>query len=127
MSYLIALYVYYHGNNLALFGINKGATDEELNNKGLKRPEEINPDFVDSELINAALEEEEKERQTETTMNWDHMMKDAINKAQKSTYDLHQGGFVEGSIFDQTSNAVVDSYDEDGSIPMDFFSSINGF
>ena len=41
MSYLIALYVYYHGNNLAVFGITKGARDEDLNNRGTNRPEEI--------------------------------------------------------------------------------------
>ena len=39
MSYLIGLYVRYHGNNLEVFGINIGAPDSVLNNSGLKRPE----------------------------------------------------------------------------------------
>lgn len=127
MSYLIALYVYYHGNNLAVFGITKGATDEELNNKGLKRPEEINPDLVSRKLIDSAIKQEEKEKRAEKEMNWNAMMASAIMKAQKETYKRSQAGIVQNTVFDATPEAVMDSYEDEGSIPMDFFSSINGF
>ena len=88
MSYLIALYVYYHGNNLAVFGITKGARDEDLNNKGLKRPEEINPDLVDQQLIKSAQEEEEKQIETDKELNWNDILRSSIQKAQKMTYEL---------------------------------------
>ena len=61
MSYLIALYVYYHGDNLAMFGITRGARDEDLDNSGLKRPEEIDPSLVDPALIAAAKKREQQE------------------------------------------------------------------
>ena len=63
MSYLIALYVYYHGDNLALFGITKGARDEDLNNGGLKRPEEIDPTLVDPNLIEGVKKQERMEEE----------------------------------------------------------------
>ena len=125
MSYLIALYVYYHGNNLAVFGITKGAREEDLNNRGTKRPEEINPDLVSQDLINAAIEIEEKENQTREVTEWETMMKSAIQQSQKQSYQMYQSGNVSNSVFDKSVDAMVESYEEDGSIPLDFFSSIN--
>ena len=127
MSYLIALYVYYHGNNLAVFGITKGARDEDLDNKGLKRPEEINPDLVDQQLIKSAQEEEEKQIETDKELNWNDILRSSIQKAQKMTYELQHSGMVNDTIFESTPDSVVDTYEDEGSIPLDFFSSINGF
>ena len=43
MSYLIALYVYYHGNNLHRYGFVKGELpDEEERNRGLSYEEQVN-------------------------------------------------------------------------------------
>lgn len=127
MSYLIALYVYYHGNNLTVFGIHKGAQEEELNNRGLKRPEEIDPTLVSNEIIQSAIDTANKEKATEQELNWNDMMRNAIQQSQKMTYDLSHAGFVENTIFDNTPEAVLEDYDDVGSIPLDFFSSINGF
>lgn len=127
MSYLIALYVYYHGNNLAVFGITKGARDEDLDNKGLKRPEEINPDLVDQQLIKSAQEEEEKQIETDKELNWNEILRSSIQKAQKMTYELQHSGMVNDTIFESTPDSIVDTYEDEGSIPLDFFSSINGF
>ena len=127
MSYLIALYVYYHGNNLAVFGITKGARDEDLNNKGMKRPEEIDPNLVSRELIDSAIKEEKKAVETAKAMDWDSMMKDAILKAQQKTFELKKAGVVQNTVFDSTPEAAMNSYEEDGFIPLDFFSSLNGY
>lgn len=125
MSYLIALYVYYHGDNLAVFGINKGAMDSELNNSGMKRPEEINPDLVSGDLIQAAIEIEEKEKQTKQVTDWNEMMRQAIHQSQKQTFQMYQSGNVHNTVFNNTTQAVIDDYEDEGSIPLDFFSSIN--
>ena len=123
MSYLIALYVYYHGNNLEVFGIRRGMMEDEPENQGLKRPEEINPDLVPREIINAAVEEEEKIKNTERN-NWDNLMREAILKSQKDSFKRQQGG-VEKTIFDTSTNPIVEENYDDGSIPLDFFTEIN--
>lgn len=126
MSYLIALYVYYHGNNLAVFGVTKGAREEDLNNTGIKHPEEINPDLVSRDLIQAAIEQEEKEKQTKQITDWNEMMRAAIQKSQQETFQMYQSGGIQNTVFNSTPDAVVESYEDEGSIPLDFFSSING-
>ena len=127
MSYLIALYVYYHGNNLLMFGINKAALEEELNNAGLKRPEEIDPTLVDPSLIKGAKEQEEKEKKYMQEFNYADMMKEIQRKAQVESYRLQKAGLVDTDTFKNTEEVVIDDGYDDGEIPMDFFSSINGF
>lgn len=126
MSYLIALYVYYHGNNLGVFGIDKGARDADLNNQGMKRPEEINPQLVDNRLIEDAKVQVQKEAITSQEMNWNEMMKAAIQKSQQETYRMFQAKQVENTVFDHTAESLVEDFDEQGSIGLDFFSEING-
>ena len=127
MSYLIALYVYYHGNNLAVFGITKGAQDEDLNNSGLKHTDEINPNLVSSEIINSAKEQEIKTEKTEKELNWNELMKQSIQKAQQMTYNINKAGLISNTIYDQTPESSVESFEDEGSIPLDFFSLLNGF
>jgi hypothetical protein len=125
MSYLIAMYVRYHGNNLELFGIQIGATDEELNNAGLKRPEEIDPSLVDKSLIDAAIKEEKLvSRQNE----YEKMMQDAIYKAQAESYKLQKKGMIDNTIFKNTPDFVMDDYADDGTFNSVFnsFNNLNG-
>lgn len=123
MSYLIALYVYYHGNNLEVFGIRRGMMENEPENRGMKHPEEINPDLVPQELIQDVIKQEEKEQMTDR-MNWDNLMREAIMQSQKDSYRMHQSG-IEHTVFDNSSNAIIDEGVDEGSIPLDFFTSIN--
>lgn len=127
MSYLIALYVYYHGNNLSVFGVTKGIRDEDANNKGLKRPDEVDPNLVPQDLINAAKEMEEKEEATKQLTEWESMMRNAILQSQQQSFQMHQTGNIDNSIFANSTNSLVESYEDEGSIPMDFFTSINNF
>ena len=124
MSYLIALYVFYHGNNLAVFGITKGAREEDLDNRGTKRPEEIDPTLVDPTLIEGVKKQEELK---EEEMNYLEMMREAMIQSQKETYKLHQTGNITNSIFDHTPDSVMEDYEEDGVIDLDFFNDLNGF
>ena len=121
---MIALYVFYHGNNLAVFGITKGAREEDLNNRGTKRPDEIDPTLVDPTLIEGVKKQEELK---EEEMNYLEMMREAMIQSQKETYKLHQTGNITNSIFDHTPDSVMEDYEEDGVIDLDFFNDLNGF
>jgi hypothetical protein len=125
MSYLITLYVYYHGNNLEQFGIYRGSIDDELNNKGLKQPEDIDPKYVKQELIDAAIKEKENEIKTN---QYYEMYKNALSNAQKETYELQKKGLIKGSIYENTPDAIVDDYidnDETFSSVMSAFNNLN--
>lgn len=125
MSYLIAMYVYYHGNNLAVFGITPGLQEEGPRNQGILRPEEINPELVDQTLIQQVMEQEKKEEETNRINDWNEIMKAAINQSQKHSYQMFQAGTIQNTVFHNTPEAIIDTYEDEGSIPLDFFSSIN--
>lgn len=126
MSYLIALYVYYHGDNLPMFGVIKGAREEDLDNSGMKRPEEINPDLVDKKLIDDAKKIKAKEQMTSQELDWEKMMRDAIKQSQQDTFKLQQSKMLNNTVFDHTPEAAMEEFDDEGSISLDFFSEING-
>lgn len=123
MSYLIALYVYYHGNNLIAFGIIKGLKDEDIHNEGMKRTDEINPNYVSNDILNSVKEKEKLEYQQ---IKWQQMQKDAIKNAQKESYQLYRKGLVQNSLFENSPETVLEDFDE-GVINLDFFNEINGF
>lgn len=123
MSYLVALYVYYHGNNLAVFGITRGMNPDEPKNKGMKRPEEIDPTLVNPRLIEKVKAQMEMEKEK----NWEEMMRKAAEEAQKETYKLYRSGNISNTIFDHTPDVVMDDYDEGESIDLDFFNELNSF
>lgn len=126
MSYLIALYVYYHGNNLSVFGIDKGALEDDLNNSGLyNHAEMIDTNLVPQEVVAGIMEEQEKEAVTNTVLNYDDMMREAISIAQKESYMMHKSGIVD-NIYSDTTETVVDEF-EDSSIDLDLFNTLNGF
>ena len=122
MSYLIALYVYYHGNNLLTFGISKAAKDEDLDNSGIYVPEVETYNLVDKIIIDEVKEREEKERVSDDVLNWNKMMSEAIKKAQQDTYKLHQTKLIDNSIL-KSSDYVED--DDTYDIPLDFFDELN--
>ena len=126
MSYLIALYVYYHGNNLALFGIEKGARDEDLNNSGLKTDLYID-NRLDAELVKGVKEVIEKEQATEAVLNYNTIMAEAIRKSQLNTFNLTKSGFVDNTIFDNSVDTVLGEYDDEGSMDLSLFNDLNNF
>ena len=78
------------------------------------------------DLINAAIEIEEKENNTKQVTEWENMMRNAIQQSQNQSFKMYQTGTIENSVFEKSVDTVVESYEDDGSIPLDFFSSING-
>lgn len=123
MSYLIALYVYYHGNNLPVFGIIKGEKAEDVKNQGMKRPEEIDTSLVDPALVESVKIQE----QQKAMPSFEELMRKAMTESLKDTYKLKQAGEIENTIFDVTPDTVMDQYDEGGQIDLDFFNTLNGF
>jgi hypothetical protein len=126
MSYLMCLYVYYHGNNLPVFGIIKGSVQTEEMNKGMKRASEIDPSLVDPRLIESV---KKQEQQIIEQKQWESMMKEAAIRAQRDTYRLTKAGEIQNSIFNNTPGEVMEEIDDNnsGNIDLSFFNSINGF
>lgn len=122
MSYLIALYVLYHGNNLISFGIIKGMRSDLETEKRQKRAEEIDPTMVSPELIESVKKQEALERQK----TYEEIMKEAIKNSQKQSYTMHQAGMISNNIFENTPDTVIDEGD-DGNIDLGFFNFLNGF
>lgn len=128
MSYLLAMYVYYHGNNLGMFGIVKGATDEELDNSGLLRPEEVDPSMINFKALEEARVNEEKIKNTKKN-NWDDIMAAAIKKSQAESRKLYESHQISNTIYDSTPRSTLEDIDDDndGNIPLDFFNDMNNF
>jgi len=122
MSYLIALYVFYHGNNLISFGIVKGMKETDQQNKGMKRTEEIDPTLVSPDIIQSVQKQEEFERQS----TFEEIMRNAIKNSQRDSFNMAQSGLTKSSIFENTPDAVIED-DNDGSIDLGFFNTLNGF
>ena len=129
MSYLIGMYVYYHGNNLPLFGFDKGAMEIENQNQGLELP--ISEIVVDSlnvsqEVKNMVKSQQEKES---NTINYEEMMKKAIFESQQESYRLQQSSINIDTAYSNTPDYLVDEVDPGnfGTIPMSLFDELNGF
>ena len=127
MSYLIALYVYYHGNNLSIFGINKAARDEDLNNSGIRHASEFDANLIDRDLIESIQDREKKEQEADMILNYNEMMKEAQRQAQIDSYNLHKAGVAQSDVLSNTPDVVFDDVSESGEIPLDFFSALNNF
>ena len=124
MSYLIALYVLYHGNNLISFGIIRGLRNEEVIEKRRKTADEIDPSLVSQELIDSVKKQEALERQR----TYDDIMREAITNSQKKSYSMYQSGMISNNIFGNTPEAkIINDIDNNGSIDLNFFNELNGF
>lgn len=124
MSYLIGMYVYYHGDNLAAFGFIKGSKEIEKQNKGL--------DFVDLRSSGVLPEVEikmmEQRQAAIEENNYEKIMREAMIAAQNETRKLASKGIIHSELLDNTPDDVLGSnYYNEEQIPMDFFDEINGF
>ena len=117
MSYLIGLYVYYHGDNIAMFGINRYQEDIGPENRGLKRPDEIDPTLVDPKLIAAVQKQEEQQRQL--TM-FENIYRDTMEKSQQESLRLHKAGLIQGDVYANSPDEVIDD-EYTGEVPLDIF------
>ena len=122
MSYLMALYVYYHGNNLIAFGIVKGMQASDPQNRGMKRTEEIDPTLVSQDLIREVQKQEEFERQ----QSYNDILKNAMKESQRQSFNMYQAGMAKSDVFENTPEDIIEE-DNDGNMDLDFFNSLNGF
>lgn len=115
MSYLIALYVYYHGNNLALFGLELGLKDEDIKHEGTQRPiTEADKRLLNPELVDQIMEQQNSEtnKMIEADMNYTEMMIAAAKKSQQESYRMSRSGFVQNTQFD-ADDVMMDDFDDD--------------
>lgn len=126
MSYLIALYVYYHGNNLATFGFYRtDLYDGVEENIGLNRPNLR--DLVPEDIAEVLEQEERQERE----QSYEDIFREAMSKAQEESYNLSKSRVMHSdNYFDQTQKGIVsdDFYDgNNDDMDLSLFDSLNGF
>lgn len=125
MSYLIAMYVFYHGNNLQAFGVVKGSQGIVSKNDGLKTYDDLKYSGILPESDLMIIKEQEKVRQEN---NFEELMRSALMQSQRHSMELYQRGLVNNKTLSDTQDGMLDElYDDRESIPMDFFDEINGF
>ncbi|MDE7089670.1 MAG: hypothetical protein K2O54_06080, partial [Prevotella sp.] len=103
MSYLIALYVYYHGDNLAAFGFEKGSQEIEHQNLGLMTVEDIRNTGL---LPESELQAMEARQQMSDEMNYEEIMRNAIMAAQNDTRRLASKGLIHSDILENTPENI---------------------
>ena len=124
MSYLIAMYVFYHGNNLAAFGFVKGSKEIDNQNEGLDVPYEslrgsgIVPDSM--------LDVEMKREQVKKENDYEAIMREAMVRAQQESIALSSRGLVRNELLDNTPVGVLDDM-YSGEIDLNFFDELNQF
>ena len=122
MSYLIAMYVYYYGNNLEAFGFSKADViyQDELNS-GMIRPEDVDlsslPDSV------AGFVEVEIERNKEPS--YDEILRQTIMREQQKEALLHSKGLVSNVLLDNTMQNNADVYDYEDNQDLSFLDELN--
>ncbi len=120
MSYLIALYVYYHGNNLGLFGFVKGSNPIENQNQGIKRIDEVSRDLLPQDVAKAV-----KQNEIDDEYDYEKVLMKAIVRSQQESIRQVNAGLIQNTSYQQASEDY-DSDDTD-SISLDFFNELNGF
>ena len=100
MSYLIALYVFYHGDNLASFGVYKDEIDES---KPMEH-EDINIDDLLPPDVAGALK---KEKEFETLPTFESELQSYGSKLDKQSIKLYLKGLLDSEIYDNTRKEVL--------------------
>lgn len=118
------MYVWYHGNNLSMWGIVKGAKEIENQNQGLHRSvEDIeNMDILPADTI-ATMKKQEKVRKEN---DYEQIMREALIKAQRQSLELHKKGLVENPTLDKSQEVQLDEIYGNNNIDMSFFDEMNG-
>ena len=121
MSYLIAMYVYYHGDNLATFGLRKGDLDLGEENMGLDR-EDISQ--ISSVVPQDVVEALKRQEETKADLNYEAIYAQAMEEARQETNRLSKAGLVTSEV-NSTEEETYFDYNDDGFIPIDFVVDLN--
>lgn len=124
MSYLIGLYVYYHGNNLAMFGFVKGSEEIKDQNQGLRGVDDIKySGLIPEKNIEIIRRQEEVRKEN----NYEELMRQAIINSQRESFVMQQKGLINNSVIEDTPEGILDELYMDDEIDMSFFDEMNGF
>lgn len=124
MSYLMTLYVYYHGNNLYKYGIVKGSKAIKEENRGLTYEDIEYSHIIPHENLEVMKQQEEFRKEN----NYEEMMRQAILKSQRESMLLSKKGLSHNDTIENTPDGLIDElYEGDGQIDMSFFNELNGF
>lgn len=124
MSYLIGLYVYYHGNNLPAFGFIKGSQEIADQNQGLRTLDDIKYSDI---LPQHEIEVMQRQEQVRQENDYESLMRAAIIQSQQESYKLQRRGFVQNDVLDNTPDGMLDELYEGSDMDMGFFDELNGF
>lgn len=128
MSYLIAMYVLFYGNNLNVFGFDPGdilQTAEK--NTGMIAPDLSNlnmdtiPDTVESYV--------EREKMRHSSQNYEDVLRNAIIQNQQKTMQLSRRGLIKNELYENTVKQNGDDafFDDDENDNLNFLDELNGF
>lgn len=121
MSYLIGLYVLYHGNNLELFGYEPGKDEPEKRNQGIETYDAERLSKILPTPLVQIIEEQQKITQQ---LNYNSVLQAAMKEAQKDSSRLAKAKTVKVSTAYAPPTTVYDEFDE-GSIDLGLFDSLN--
>ena len=124
MSYLIGLYVYYHGNNLQAFGFVKGSKEIENQNKGLRGY----ADIINSKIIpEKDVQIMKAQAEVRKENDFASLMREALIKSQNESLEMQKHGLINNEVLSNTPDGFIDSPYDTGDIDMSFFDELNGF
>lgn len=93
MSYLIGLYVWYHGNNLQAFGIEKGSRDISNQNDGMYIPDiSVLSDILGENDLNKILNQKNPEEE------YKDLVRKTLLKSQSESESLVKAGMIKGDL-----------------------------
>lgn len=129
MSYLIAMFVLFYGNNLNVFGFDPGdILHTQEKNQGMGLPD---MESVDLQTIPETVKdfvEAEAERQKKP--NYEDVLRDAMMRSQQRTMELSRRGIIQSDLYDNTPRQSGDDYySDDGNLDdnLAFLDELNGY
>jgi hypothetical protein len=123
MSYLVAMYVFYHGNNLASFGFIKGQKLDETT----KRPEMTIDDLDPGVLPEWEVQKLKQQQEFKEANDYATIYRNAVAAAQKDTRNLVERNMTEDETMSHTAASLVDSYSYDTTTDLELFDELNNW
>lgn len=122
MSYLIGLYVYYHGNNLQYFGFYRTDIYEGVElNQGVSRPDLR--DILPSDVVNKM----ERDQEIQKEMDYEKIFREALIQSQEQSKNLAKSKAIKSSNFYNNTEKYILDDDDSGALDLNIFNSLNGF
>lgn len=124
MSYLIALYIYYNGNNLALFGYEARTTLETVKNEGL---------IYEEDILREVLPEEDAKRISQSNKEfrvaseYEEMMRAVMIQSNNESAKLVQSGLISTEKFENIPKEQLYAIDDEDESDLSLFNDLNNY